>query len=373
MKRREFLRVIGLGSAALVLPGCTGATRSSETLHKKRPNFLFVMSDDHATNAIGCYSSRINKTPNIDRLAKEGMRFDNCFCTNSICVPSRASILTGKYGHKNGCITLDEPFDGRQQTFPKLLQKTGYYTGVIGKWHLFTKPTAFDYYNVLPEQGLYFDPLFKEKGKPWRDGEEGGRVIEGYVTDITADLVLDFLQNRPKDRPFCLLYHNKAPHDLWEYDDKHAHLYEETDIPEPDNLFDDYRNRGRAIRQNTFKIGMEDTIYEEQTGHLRGKRRKQKQYQIFIKSYLRCVASIDDNFGRVLDYLGRWGLADNTIVVYTSDQGFFLGEHGLWDKRMMYEESIRMPLIIRYPKVIKPGSIRDEIGLNIDAGVKSIY
>ncbi len=367
MDRRDFLKTIGLGAAAVTLPGCVGSAQQHTGKHGNQPNILFVMSDDHPAQAIGCYDSRINKTPNIDRLAKEGMRFNNCFCTNSICTPSRASILTGKYGHKNGCSTLDAEFDSNQQTFPKLLQRSGYYTGVIGKWHLNSEPTGFDYYNVLPGQGDYFDPRLKEKGERWEDGFEGGKVYKGYVTDVIADLTLDFLKNRPEDKPFCLLYHNKAPHDMWDYDEKHAALYENVDIPEPSTLFDDYKNRSRAITQDEFfKIGMGDLTYDEQTGHLIGKKRKRAQYQIFIKSFLRCVASVDDNLGRVLDYLDESGLAENTIVIYTSDQGYFLGEHGLWDKRFMYEESIRMPFLVRYPKGIKPGGVNDDIILNID-------
>jgi len=362
MKRRDFIKAAGLSALSVAL---TGSKRVEET--QARPNILFVMSDDHAANGISCYGSKINRTPNIDRLAEEGMRFNNCFCTNSICTPSRATILTGKYGHKNGCANLDATFDGSQQTFPKLLQKAGYYTGVIGKWHLASEPTGFDYYNVLPGQGRYFDPRLKEKGKPWKDGFAGGEVYKGYCTDVIADQVLKFLQNRPVDKPFCLLYHNKAPHDMWNYDEKHAHLYEETDVPEPETLFDNYKNRsGAIVRDSFFKIGMGDLTYNRKTGHLTGVERKKAQYQIFIKAFLRCVASIDDNLGRVLDYLDISGLTENTVVIYTSDQGAFLGEHGLWDKRFMYEESLRMPFVIRFPDGIKPGSVNNDIVTNVD-------
>ncbi len=371
MNRREFLRTMGLSAAALSIPGC-------RVRAKQRPNMIFIMSDDHAAQAISCYGSKINKTPNIDRLAKEGMRFDNCFCTNSICVPSRATILTGKYSHKNGCLTLSNRFDNTQQTFPKLLQKAGYYTGIIGKWHLKTEPTGFDYYNVLPGQGLYFDPYFKEKGNPWQAGKKGGKHYEGYVTDVITDLALNFLKNRPQDKPFCLLYHHKAPHDMWEYDDKHAHLFEDVDIPEPENLFDNYEHRGEAIKRVTQKLTMAEAItlhstqghqfdkVREKIGHLPPDEQKRKAYQYFIKAYLRCVASIDENIGKVLDYLDKSSLAKNTIVVYTSDQGFFLGEHGLFDKRFMYEESLRMPLLVRYPGEIKAGSVNDDIVTNVD-------
>lgn len=374
MKRQEFIKTSIYGAGVLSLAPMLGSCTRKE----QRPNILSIMSDDHAAQAISCYGSKINKTPNIDRLASEGMRFDNCFCTNSICTPSRAVIMTGKYSHKNGVLTLNDDFDGTQQTFPKLLQQAGYYTGMIGKWHLKTEPTGFDYYNVLPGQGLYFDPIMKESGKPWERGRRGGVVHKGYVTDVITDFALSFLKDRSKDKPFCLMYHHKAPHDMWEYDEKHAHLYEDVDIPEPDNLFDDYRNRGQAIKRTTQKISMEETVFLHRTqgdqfsavrseiGNLPEVEQKKRAYQYFIKAFLRCVASIDDNIGRVLDYLDESGLAENTIVVYTADQGFFLGEHGLFDKRFMYEESLRMPFIVRYPRGIKPGSVSEDIALNVD-------
>jgi arylsulfatase A-like enzyme len=369
---------LGYGAAALAMP------RALLGGQKKKPNIVFIMSDDHAAPGISAYGgflADVAKTPNIDRLAKEGMRFDNCFCTNSICTPSRAVILTGKYSHKNGVLTLDDEFDGTQQTFPKLLQKAGYYTGVVGKWHLKTEPTGFDYYNVLPGQGLYFNPIMFESTMPWwkkegtiwwedleavEEGKRGGKQYKGYVTDVITDVALDFLKDRPKDKPFCLLYQHKAPHDMWEYDEKHAELFKDIEIPEPVNLFDSHSHRGMAIKRCTQKIGRNHTLFEDETEHLSGCKRKQKQYQVYIKSYLRCVASIDDNIGRVLDYLDKTGLTKNTIVVYTSDQGFFLGEHGLFDKRFMYEESLRMPLLIRYPREVKAASVNSDIVVNVD-------
>jgi arylsulfatase A-like enzyme len=344
-----------------------------------RPNILYVMSDDHAAHAISAYRGHINQTPHLDRLANEGMRLDNCFCTNSLCTPSRAAILTGTYSHINGVCTLDDSLDRKQQNFAALLQEAGYHTGVIGKWHLKTEPRGFDYYNVLPGQGDYFNPRFKEKGRPWQDHEAGGDVREGYVTDLTTDYALQFMEDRPQDRPFCLLYQHKAPHDMWEYDALHAHIFEDGDVPEPDNLFDDYANRGEAIKRATQKIGKRHTLFEGIEGHegqFRGVSEELKQlppdelkrrsYQYFIKAYLRCIASIDDNMGRVLDYLDENGLAEDTIVIYTSDQGFFLGDHGLFDKRFMYEESLRMPFLIRYPKAIAPGIVNEDLVLNVD-------
>ena len=401
MNRRQFLKTLGVGTAALALSGCKTSFQksSSDALTDKRPNILFIYSDDHAAPAISAYKSFLSgviETPNLDRLANKGMRFDNAFCTNSICTPARATVLTGKYSHKNGALTLDVPFDGGQQTFPKLLQKAGYYTAMIGKWHLGTKPTGFDYYNVLPGQGEYFNPHLKESTQPWKRGIRGAKHHEGYVTDIITDIALDTLKNRPKDKPFCLMYQHKAPHDMWEYDEKHAALYKDIDIPEPENLHDDYKNRGEAIKRSTQKIGMGEGLFvflretqkdqfsslaerlrgksenevmryiEELLEDLSPEERTKLGYQAYIKSYLRCVASIDDNVGRVLKYLDEEGLAENTIVIYTSDQGFFLGEHGFFDKRFMYEESLRIPLLIRYPRQIKAGSVNKDIITNID-------
>jgi len=370
MNRRDFLKTVGLGGASLVLSGCAANKSATAGRGRRRPNIIFIMSDDHAAPAISAYKgflSQVVKTPNIDRLSDEGMLFKNCFCTNSICTPSRAVILTGKYSQKNGVRTLSDSFDGSQQTFAKLLQQAGYHTAVIGKWHLKTEPAGFDYYNVLPGQGLYFNPLMKEKGQPWRDGRQGGKLYHGYVSDVITDAAMDYLEHkRPKDKPFCLLYQHKAPHDEWEYDPKYEKLYSDIDIPEPETFFDGYHNRSQAIRRCTQKIGMRHTLFNKQTSQLSGRARKKLQYQIFMKKYLRCAASIDDNVGRVLDYLDQTHLADNTVVMYTSDQGVFLGEHGLYDKRFMYEPSLRMPLLVRYQGEIKPGSTSDKIVLNVD-------
>ncbi|MDQ6420194.1 sulfatase [Paenibacillus sp. LHD-117] len=337
---------------------------SASASKPKRPNILFIMSDDHASHAIGAYGSRINETPNLDRLADEGMRFDNCFCTNSICAPSRATILTGTYNHINGVKTLGDDLDGRQVTFPKLLQADGYQTAMIGKWHLghggHYDPTGFDYWSVLPDQGDYRNPDFFEMGTR--------KKFEGYVTDIITDKSLDWIDKRDPERPFMLMCHHKAPHRHWEPDDKHMHLYEDIDIPEPVTFNDDYATRSQAAVQAKMRIddlNDLDTKGPPPEGLTPEEVRKWK-YQRYIKDYLRCIASIDDNVGRMLDYLDEKGLAEDTIVIYTSDQGFFLGDHGWFDKRFMYEESLRMPFLIRYPREIEPGSVNETMILNTD-------
>jgi len=331
----------------------------------QRPNILFVMSDDHASHAMSCYGSRINETPNIDRIAQGGMRFDNCFCTNSICTPSRATILTGTYNHVNKVTTLASKMDGRLLTFPKLLQGRGYQTAIIGKWHLghggIHDPTGFDYWIVLPGQGLYHDPLMIEMGVE--------KVIKGYATDLITDYSLDWLRHRDTSKPFCLLCHHKAPHRPWEPDKGHATMYEDVDIPEPETFNDDYSNRARAAAEARMRIDRDlraSDLKRPVPPGLSLQEEKKWKYQRYIKDYLRCVASIDDNVGRMLDYLDQEGLTENTIVIYTSDQGFFLGDHGWYDKRFMYEESLRMPFIVRYPREIGPGSISKDIILNVD-------
>ena len=331
----------------------------------RRPNILFIMSDDHASHAISAYGSRINQTPNIDRIAKEGIRFNNCFCTNSICTPSRATILTGTYNHVNNVTTLSSKLDGRLTTFPKLLQAEGYQTAIVGKWHLghggHADPTGFDYWNILPGQGLYHDPEMIDMGEK--------KVYPGYVTDIITDLSLDWLKERDPEQPFMLMTHHKAPHRPWDPDEKLMHLYQNTDIPEPETFHDDYSNRASAAKEAKMRVDRDmtdrDLKYPVPEG-LTAAEEKQWKYQRYIKDYLRCVASIDNNVGRMLDYLDQEGLAENTIVVYTSDQGFFLGDHGWYDKRFMYEESLRMPFVMRYPREIEAGSINDDMILNLD-------
>jgi arylsulfatase A-like enzyme len=352
-----------------------------------RPNILFIMTDDHASQAISCYGSRVNHTPNLDRLAKEGMRMDRVFATNSICTPSRASILTGKYSHLNG-VPVFNKFDGSQQTVQKLLQEAGYYTAMVGKWHLGSNPTGFDYWNILPGQGVYNDPTFYDK--------DGSEVHEGYVTDITTDIAIDVLKNRPKDKPFFMMCHHKAPHREWTPDEKHRKQFENRHIPEPDNLRDDYAGRADAIheqQQSVFRDltnldlkvppppglkGPELTRWQWQKPteveievngvkkKLTGKELEDWKYQRYMQDYLACVQSVDDNVGRLMDWIDATGLKDNTVIIYTSDQGFFLGEHGLFDKRFMYEESLRMPFLVRWPAGIKPGTTSEAIGINCD-------
>ena len=336
---------------------------------QSRPNIIFIMSDDHAAHAMSCYGSVINETPNLDRIADGGMRLDNCFCTNSICTPSRASILTGTYNHINGATTLATPMDNRLQTFPKLLRANGYNSAIFGKWHLGTGPehcpTGFDDWAVLPGQGYYHNPDFIFKGP------DGGdvRTCRGYVTDIITDMCLEWLEGRDEEKPFCLLYHHKAPHRPWYPDEKHAGMYLNEKIPEPPTLHDDYSHRASAAEAAEMRVGRHNHNRDlncEVQQNLPEDEIRSWGYQRYIKDYLRVVASIDDNVGRLLDYLEEEGLAENTVVIYTSDQGFFLGDHGWYDKRFFYEESLRMPFVIRYPKEIEAGCTNDDITLNID-------
>ena len=385
--RRAFLKTLGMaaGSAGVlsVLAGRTCSGQNSRS--KRRPNIVFIMSDDHASHALSCYGSKINKTPNLDRIAEDGMRFTNSFCTNSICAPCRAVILTGKYSHVNGVIDNREKFDGSQQTFPKLLQQAGYETAMIGKWHLKTDPTGFDYWNILPGQGRYYNPQMIEMGER--------KKYTGYVTDIITDHALNWLKERQGDKPFCLMYHHKAPHRRWEPGPEQLTMYDGETIPEPATLFDDYTGRGRAAKEQDMSIektmtsndlkltpmknltpeqketwdaayGPKNEAFEK--AGLQGEALVRWKYQRYIKDYLRCIASVDENVGRVLDYLDESGLADDTVVVYTSDQGFYLGDHGWFDKRFMYEESLRMPLLVRYPKEVRAGTVSDQIVLNLD-------
>jgi arylsulfatase A-like enzyme len=342
-------------------------TTRDRTLQTRLPNILFIMSDDHGAQAISAYGSRLIKTPNIDRLAKEGMRLDNCFVTNSICTPSRATILTGKYSHLNG-VPVFNHIDSSQPMLQKYLQAAGYYTGIVGKWHLGFgnrttegQPTGFDYWNILPGQGVYFDPVLIENGQR--------KKLTGYATDIITDLAIDFLKNRPQDKPFLLMCHHKAPHRNWQPDEKHKKQFENVNVPEPETFNDDYATRADAARMATMRIDRdltENDLKMKPPEGLSAEALKKWKYQRFMQDYLACVASVDDNVGRLLDWLDRNGLAENTVVIYTSDQGFFLGEHNFFDKRFMYEESLRMPFLIRWPGHIKPSSVNTNMILNVD-------
>ena len=353
-----------------------------------RPNIIFIMSDDHASHALSCYGSKVNETPHLDRLAKGGVLFKNAFVTNSICTPSRACLLTGQYSHLNG-VPVFNRFDGGRPHVAKLLQKSGYTTAMIGKWHLGDEPTGFDQWVILPGQGAYHNPEFLTP--------HGRLVIDGYVSNVITDLGISFLEKRPKDKPFLLMLHHKAPHRGWNPDEKNKALFKNRVIPEPTTLFDDYATRSAALPKNQqtiardltrldLKLAAPDDIppAEKQkwlagspssvtltddkgaTRTLTGQALVKWKYQRYMQDYLACVQGVDDNIGRLLDYLDESGLASNTMVIYTSDNGFFLGDMGLFDKRLMYEPGLRVPLIARLPGVIPSGKSSDHFALNID-------
>lgn len=361
--------------------------------NNQRPNIIFILSDDHAANAISAYNKGIEHiapTPNIDRLANEGAILTNTFCTNAICGPSRASIITGKYSHINKYYKNYQGghFDGSQWTYPKALQKAGYQTALVGKWHLASVPQGFDYFKyhiAHGEQGVYWDPTYNENGVIVKE--------KGYATNITTDFALNWIENREKDKPFCLLLQYKAPHREWSPDKKYENLWENEDLPLPNTFYDDYKGREKTagdthmtmdfFNRRDMKMTPPDSLspkekekwldYGNEPGeivspneNLKGNALKEWKFQKYIKDYLATIKSVDDNIGRVLNYLKENNLEDNTIVIYTSDQGFFLGEHGWFDKRFMYEESLRMPFLIRYPKMIKPKTVVKDIVSNID-------
>jgi arylsulfatase A-like enzyme len=347
--------------AAIVLLGAAlGAAAGGA--EAARPNILFIMADDHAPSAISAYGSVITRTPQIDRLARDGMRFEHAYTTNSTCGPGRAAILTGKYSHVNGYRSnTGGRFDGTQQTFVKLLQQAGYQTAIIGKWHLNTQPTGFDFWRILDGEGTYNNPVLIDAN--------GRQTVRGYVVDIVTDLTIDWLERRDKSRPFLLLSQHKAPHREWIPRADKAGLFAGQTIPTPASFNDDYATRGRAAREQTMTIGKDLTrqdLKADPPPGLSAQELKDWRYQTFIKDYLRVVAGVDENVGRLLDYLDKAGLTDNTLVVYTSDNGFFLGEHGWFDKRFMYEPGIRLPLLVRYPPRIKAGSSTAALAANID-------
>jgi arylsulfatase A-like enzyme len=372
----------------LALAGLAAAPPVLAQPAASRPNIIFIMADDHAFQAIGAYGSRVNETPNLDRIAREGLRMDRVFVTNSICTPSRAAILTGQYSHRNG-VPVFNRFDSSRQTVARLLQAGGYHTGMIGKWHLGSDPQGFDEWEVLPGQGAYNDPLFYTAA--------GEKTYTGrHVTSVTTDLALSFLDRRPADRPFFLMVHHKAPHRNWVPDEANRRRFEHRWIPEPPTLWDRYDTRTDALRENRQRV-FDDLTRRDlklvppadlpdsdrgpwlstkptevaierdgQTVTLTGEALARWKYQRYMQDYLACVQGIDDNVGRLLDYLDTHNLSANTIVVYTSDQGFYLGEHGMYDKRFMYEESLRMPFLVRWPAAITAGSTSEAMVLNVD-------
>ena len=354
----------------------------------KRPNIVFIFSDDHAFQSISAYGDerKLNETPNIDRIAKEGMRFDRCLVPNSICGPCRAVILTGKYSHMNGFYNnSNSRFDSSQTTFPKLLQAAGYQTAIVGKWHLISDPVGFDYWHILPGQGVYYNPPMV------RNGEKAKH--EGYTTDLIAQFSVDWLKKRDKSKPFLLMSQHKAPHREWSPPLRHLGHDGDRKYPEPPSLFDDYSNRGLATRDQdmtiakTFtpldaKLNAPPSLSAEQLqtwneyylprnvafkeANLRGKDLVRWRYNRYMHDYLGCVKAVDEAVGTVLKALDDEGIADNTIVVYSSDQGFYLGEHGWFDKRWIYEESVRTPLLVRWPGVTKPGSVNAQLTSVLD-------
>lgn len=377
------------------------------TLHatksKSRPNILFIMSDDHSSNAISAYGSVLKEvapTPQIDRIGQNGMRFDSCCCVNSICTPSRATILTGQHSHVNGVKTLSDALPAEAALLSEMLQENGYATALFGKWHLRAEPRGFDQWATLPGQGDYFDPLFSFSSPdaipagcavPFGEAFESGVLafyrfgslgqLSGYVTDLITDMTLEWLSQHDTEKPFFLCCHHKAPHDHFEYPDHLSSYLEDVTIPEPATLFEDgdvldeiTRKYGSSMSDrwepnNAVKwlmTGTQPQLGEVDFSGLDSKARTKKAYQHYMKSYLRAVRSIDDNVGRILDYLEQQGLADNTLVVYTSDQGMMLGEHDKVDKRWVFEESQRMPLLMQYPGRIEPGSVSPALIDNTD-------
>jgi arylsulfatase A-like enzyme len=376
-----------VSSIGFTLPG-QDARAQAQSRNGKPPNIVFIFSDDHAYQAISVYNDprRLIDTPHIDRLATEGMRFDRCVVPNSICGPSRASVLTGKYSHLNGFYNnTNSRFDGSQTTFPKLLHAAGYQTALIGKWHLVSDPTGFDLWHILPGQGVYYNPPMIENGHSVQH--------QGYTTDIITDLSIDWLKKRDRSKPFLLMCQHKAPHREWLPPSRHLGHNHDRPFPEPPTLFDDYAGRGTAEHDQDMKIAKTmtaidlkltppknltseqrqawDAYYEPRnaafrTAGLDGKELVRWKYQRYMHDYLGCVKAVDDSVGQILKFLDDEGLTNDTIVVYSSDQGFYLGEHGWFDKRWIFEESLRTPLLVRWPGTVKPGSRSANIVSNID-------
>lgn len=378
--------------ALLVLLAALPLLGASSRLHAapapdSRPNILFIFSDDHAEHAISSYGSKVNTTPHIDRLARTGMRFTNSFVTNSICTPSRATLLTGQYSHLNG-VPVFNRFDGSRDNVAKHLQAGGYHTGMIGKWHLGSDPTGFDRWIVLPGQGRYWNPEFLVSGRKF--------TIQGHCTQVTTDLGIEWLKTRPQDQPFFLMLHHKAPHRAWEPDERNKELFRSRTFPEPQTFWDDYATRPAALPENQQTVAKDLTRRDlklEPPAGLRGPERNQWlnvkpaevqitaadgtqrtlkgeelirwKYQRYMQDYLACVQGVDDGVGQVLDYLEETGLARNTVVFYSADNGWYLGDLGLYDKRFMYERGLRVPLLVRGPG-IPAGATPASFVANID-------
>lgn len=348
-----------------------------------KPNILLILADDHAKKALSCYGNTDIQTPGLDRLATEGMRFEHALTPNSFCTPSRAVVLTGKYSHKNGVTHLNRPFNGNQQTFPKLLQAAGYETSLFGKWHLLTRPTGFDFYCVQKMQGMVLDPIVFEPQHKWiawgpttrKTYRLGGRTLKGYNNDAITTEALTWLKNkRDPAKPFCLLLHPKPPHEPYSPPQKYADFLEDVSIPEPATLLDNYAGRtpeaiADIMTSNRILLKSKYTSMIAKDPKLQKMSRDELTrhfYQIYIKGYYRLVKSVDDNVARVLDYLDASGLAKNTIVIYSSDQGFSLGEHGFYNKQWMYEGPLHQPLLVRYPGVVKPGTVHHSMVNHVD-------
>ncbi len=412
MQNKIQLSLLWLGTFIMVLSSCNKQENVAEENTHKRPNILFIMSDDHAYQAISAYDDKLIKTPNIDRLADEGILFTNACVSNSICAPSRAVILTGKHSHLNGKIDNRSPFDDTQTTFPQLFQNAGYETAMYGKLHFGNNPKGVDDFMILPGQGSYVNPQFITPN--------GDTTITGYVSDIITDLTIDWLeQKRDKEKPFMMMYLHKAPHRPWWPRPDKFKEFTKKEFPLPATLFDNYENRGAAAKTAEMNIlhhmwyahdskikpetieemggvlpkvniggnyfnGAYNRLNEEQQAlydpildsingafkeHWPTMTDEEKmiwKYQRYMQDYLGCIESVDENVGRVLNYLDESGLAENTIVVYTSDQGFYLGEHGWFDKRFIYDESFKTPLLVRWPNEINPGTTNDEMVQNLD-------
>ena len=372
--------LLGLTATAFSI----SATHAAST--ESRPNILFILSDDHTSQSWGIYGGRLAEyahNPNIRRLAAEGTVLDNCFCTNSISSPSRASILTGKYSHCNGLYTLADSLDSSLPTIATVLHDNGYATALFGKWHLKSQPQGFDTYSIFYDQGEYRDPTFINSEDPWPGDRNFGERVRGFSTDIVTDKTIDWIKRNASDsRPFLMCCHFKATHEPYDYPIRMAHLYDDVTFPEPHNLLDHGKDtNGRSFTGQTLaEIIRRWTLASEDpdkwwcrypglpfsVAGLHPNQARRRAYQKLVKDYMRCGATIDDNIGRLLDTLDEMGIADNTIVIYVSDQGYFLGEHGFFDKRMYYEEAARMPFVIRYPGKVRAGARLKDLILNVD-------